>query len=221
MHVLIQDRVIQEAREPLRLLLAGQPLTWDQPPMADASWRVFAGVCSGIAQVVRLFGKEVAFDQWGDKRRLTLTSLSWAPLPYGFGWWIACRPFGGVSFSQDPSDGLSPLLGVRYLDSWPFGFLLHDELDRFVPLLRELVLEQALRLQALDLQDGGEERFTPDSLEAALLRASALSPETFVDLHGLGADADLEGWHLRRALHLLCAAAAALERRRDLICLGY
>lgn len=137
MHVLAQERVPSEARPYIQHLLSGQELLWDQAPLAEEPWRVYAGVSSGAAQVARLFGKEVGFDQWGDKRRLTFTSLSWDPLPYSFGWWVACRPFAGVTFSRDPAEGISPLQGVRYLDSWPHGYLLYDEARRFLPMIRE------------------------------------------------------------------------------------
>ncbi len=218
MHVLIQDRVHEEARVHLRHLLGGSPLVWDAPPMAQSTWRCFAGVSSGISQVVRLFGKEVGFDQWGQMRRLTLTTLSWDPLPYDFGWMVICRPFGGVTFQQDPSTGVSPLIGMRYLTSWPHGYLLRDELTRFVPMLRERLIDQILRLYAKE-----EDAPTMDRnwLEATLLHADELAPSDFVDIFGMGDPDDIECWQMQRALILLSSAQAAMRRDRDLVCLGF
>ena len=216
MHVLVEDRLPSGSKSSVRQLLSGQELLWDRPPLANESWRVYSGISSAIAQVARLFGKEVEFDQWGDMGRLTLTTLSWEPLPYDFGWHLACRPFGGVVFRDDPKE-MPPPLAVRYVESWPHGYFTLDELKRFEAPLREIVIQLVARCQPaedpLDI-DRAE-------LEMLLMEAHTLSNAHFVDLFGTFDDEDMLGWQVRRALLLLRAVAAARAQGKDLIAVGY
>lgn len=219
MHVLVEERVVEPARPHVRRLLQGQPLIWDASPLAREPWTVYAGICSAVAQVVRLFGKEVEFDQWGEQRRLTLATVSWDPLPYQFGWQLACRPFAGVQFVREP-ETLDPRLGLRYLSSWTHGYFTRDELSRLTPALRELVIASIIRLQRRHASGPGLDR---DTLETLLLEAHKLPQGTFVDLFSLGGhdDDDVEAWTMRRALIALRAANEARAQGRDLIALGY
>lgn len=215
MHVLVEDRVSKPARAHMRKLLAGDELIWDQPPMAQEPWGVYAAVCSAMAQIVRLFGKEIEFDQWGEQRRLSWVSMSWDPLPYDFAWNIICRPFGGVTFSREP-DEMPTLLKLRYLASWTHGHLSNEELQRFIPLLREVVIATILQSQ------GPEGRWERQELEGLMLEAHNLKKNIFMDLYGFGDDSDDTAmWLTRRALMLLRAAQRASAMNRDLFALGY
>lgn len=185
--------------------------------MAAEPWRVYAGVSSAVAQVARLFGKEVEVDQWGDMGRLTLTTVSWEPLPYGFGWWLACRPFGGVVFEDDPHE-MPPGMAIRYVTSWPHGYLTRDELARFEAPLRELVIQSFLRCQDQLEDPPGVGR---EELEDLLMSAHTLSTGQLVDLFGAWDDEDSLGWQLRRALILLRAVGGAKAQNKDLIAVGY
>ncbi len=217
MHVLVEERIQPEARERVRHLLSGRALAWDRPPMALEPWRVFGGVSSAVAQVVRLFGKEVEFDQWGGMQRLTLATLSWEPLPYEFGWWLACRPFGGITFTDDPM-AMPAERALRYLTSWPHGYLTLDELGRFVAPLRERVIDDLLRCQSALEEPPG---LTRDGLEILLRSPHTLSDPQLVDLFGSWDDEELDGWQLRRALMLLRASSGALAQNKDLVAVGY
>lgn len=222
MNVLIKDRTVPQAQEHVRHLLEGHELVWDQPPMAREPWPAFFGVCSAIAQVVRLFGKEVEYDQWGEQRRMTLMTLDWDPLPYDFGWRVLCHPFAGVTFTRDPQD-LPPGVGLRYLMSWTHGHFTQDELRRWIPPLRERLITLALRLQDDLPPDEDNPGFSRRQLEEALMVPHELPRGLFVDLFGLGDDGgeERDAWQLRRALLLLRAMTGALALKRDLVCLGY
>lgn len=215
MHVLLHDRVPNGAKPFVHQLMEGQGLAWDEPPLARAPWSTYAGISSAVAQAARLFGQELEFDVWGEHPRLTWTTLTWEPLPWRFGWWVACRPFAGVSFTKDPAESRSPLDALPYLESWPHGYLLREELRAVVPALRERVAALALQLQDPD------EPLDPARVERVLREPQALSQGDFLDLFAQGCEAEREGWQLRRALILLRAAAQAQSKDADLICLGH
>jgi hypothetical protein len=216
MHVLIQDRVPDLSRKYMHALITGDALVWDTAPLAKETWAVFAGISSGIAQVVRLFGRQLEFDRWGDVRRLSLATLPWDGLPYDFGWRLACRPFAGVEFARTPSE-LSPEKGLAYVASWPHGYLTLDELRRFRAPLSELVRAGVGRM----LAEEDVPPLGPDEVIELLADPRALTQGQFVDLFGFGGDEDVWRWRTRRALILLRAVDGAIELKKDLFSIGY
>ena len=215
MHVLIQDRVPEMSRKYMHKLITGEPVSWDVPPLARETWAVFAGISSAIAQVVRLFGRQLEFDRWADVRRSSLTMLPWEGLPYEFGWWLACRPFAGIEFHNPPAE-MSPEQGLAYVASWPHGYFTVDELRRLRAPLAELVRRGVGQMM--------EEDETPLDAEAVaklLADPRALRQSDFVDLFGFGEDDDVWRWRTRRALILLRAVDGAVEVGKDLIAIGY
>ena len=215
MHVLIQDRVPEASRKYMHRLITGEALVWDAPPLSRETWAVYAGVSSAVAQVVRLFGRQLEFDRWGDVRRSSLTMLPWDGLPYEFGWWLASRPFAGVEFAQPPSE-MSPEEGLAYVASWPHGYLTLDELRRFRAPLADL-----LRRGVAQMTEEDEAPLETGAINRLLEDPRALRKSEFVDLFGFGDDDDVWRWRTRRVLILLRAMDGAIELEKDLLALGY
>jgi hypothetical protein len=216
MTVLLQQRVPEYSRRFLEQIHGGETLIWDEGDLATQTWAVYAGIACGVAQVTRLLGRQLEFDRWGEARRISLATLPWDNLPYGFGWKVACRPFGGVEFANEPWD-MSPVKAMPYINSWPHGYLTHDELRRFRGPLREEVHATLARMMA----DEDPPPVDADTLESLLDDPRSLSHGTFVDLFGFGAAEDVWQWRTRRALILLRAIDGALEIGKDLVCVGY
>lgn len=216
MHVLIQDRVPELSRKYMHRLITGEKLVWDEKPLATETWAVFAGVSSGIAQVVRLFGRQLEFDRWVDARRLSLATLPWDGLPYDFGWRLVCRPFAGVEFALNPAD-LSPEQSLAYVASWPHGYLTHDELKRFRSPLVAMIEGGVARM----MKEDEAPVLSQEDMGRLLADPRGLSQGDFVDLFGFGDDEDVWRWRTRRALILLRAVDGAIELRKDLVAIGY
>ena len=216
MHVLIQQRVPPPSRRYLEQMHAGADIVWDEPSLSTETWTVYAGITSGVAQVVRLLGKQLEFDRWGGARRISLATLPWEGLPYGFGWKVACRPFAGVQFVSEPQD-LSPVSALAYVRSWPHGYLTLDELRRFRGPLAEDLVATLTRAVA-----GDEHAQIAEEEVAELLQdPRSLDQGSFAELFGFGDSEDIWTWRTRRALILLRAMDGALEVGKDLVCVGY
>ncbi len=216
MHVLIQDRVPEPSRKYMHALITGQPLVWDAPPLRTETWAVYSGISSGVAQVVRLFGRQMEFDRWEDERRLSLATLPWDGLPYDFGWRLTCRPFAGVEFQDSPSE-LPPEDALPYASSWPHGYLTLDEMRRFRAPLGELVERGVARM----MEEEEAPPLGPEEIATLLVDPRSLSQGQFVDLFGFGGNEDVWRWRTRRALILLRAVDGAVELKKDLFALGY
>ena len=208
--VLINDQVPTEARPYVDKILDGEGVFWDLPPLAAESWEVYSGLTGFYSQLLRLLGRDVGFDVWSGWQRSRWISSDWHPLSRDFGWKIACRPLRGIFFRHDQE---SMPDAMRYLASWPHGWLKLSECREYAPYLHQ-------RLCILAEEIGVE--WTDAQVEERLARPEELTRDQRFDLNNLCAGrTDGKVWQFQRGLALFEAIRKAVTMEKDLISVGY
>lgn len=208
--VLVNDQVTAKARPYVDKILDGEGVFWDLPPLTSESWEIYAGLTGFYSQLLRLLCKDVGFDVWPGWERSLWLSCDWHPLSREFGWKVACRPLKGVIFRREQA----PLpQAMRYLASWPHGWLTLDECREYAPYLH-------LRLSELGQKIGLE--WSEDELSAKLLTPEKLTRDERFEINNVCAGRrESEVWQFQRALALYEAARKAIKAERDLISVGF
>lgn len=208
--VLVNDQVSAEARPYVDKILDGEGVFWDLPPLKNESWEVYAGLTGFYSQILRLLGKDVGFDVWPGWERSLWLSSDWHPLSREFGWKIACRPIKGVLFRREQP----PMpQAIRYLASWPHGWLTLEECRQYAPYLH-------LRLSELGQQIGLE--WPAKEIEDKLRLPELLNREERFEINNICAGRrEPAVWQFQRSLALYEAMRKAIDAERDLISVGF
>ncbi len=208
--VLANEQVPASARDYVDRILDGEALFWDLTPLAKESWEVYAGLCGFYAQLLRLLCRDISIDVWPGLRRSEWISSDWRPLTRDFGWKIACRPIRGVAFRDE-----KPTMprALRYLTSWPHGWLTLEECRSYAPYLHRCLCELAIEI-GLD--------WDLATLEKRLGQPERLDRNDRFELNNLCAGRQGRGvWQFQRGFALYEAMKVAIEREKDLISVGY
>jgi hypothetical protein len=208
--VLINDQVPDEARPYVEKILDGEGVFWDLAPLAAESWEVYAGLTGFYSQLLRLLGRDVGFDVWSGWQRSRWITSDWHPISREFGWNIACRPLRGVFFRHDQQNMPDAL---RYLASWPHGWLKLAECRDYAPYLHHRICE---------LGDEIGVEWTLSEMERRLSRPEELTDDDRFELNNVCAGRDdAKVWQFQRGLALFEAMRKAVAMEKDLISVGY
>ncbi len=210
LQVLANDQVPPRGEGYIEQILKGEPLRWDVGPLAEESWEVYAGIGGFYGQFVRLLGRDVAMDMWPGFERASWISSDWHPLGREFGWKVACRPLPGIEF-RHLYRGMPEAL--RYVASWPHGWLSLEECRDAAPYVHRRLVELAIELDlGWPIEDVGQRLGNPE----------LMSRDEWFDVHNLCAGRrDRRAWQFERGLVLLKAMRRTIDRERDLISVGY
>ncbi len=205
--VLAHDMGDDTAEAAIARMRAGEPLVWDGLPMRAASWRTYAAMSGFFAAVYRLVGTAVHFDAWPDGLRLQYLLADWYPLDRDFGCWLSCRPPSSVVFERfDVGDVMSR---EAYVETFPHGWIRHEEIEGALPGVHRLLNELALGLGAEG--DGPMSDVPP---------GTPLPQAQWFEVTTLD-DGSLEGWQVQRTLAAYQAMCAAVQMGRDLVTVGF
>lgn len=208
--VLVNDQVSAEARPYVDKILDGEGVFWDLPPLKNESWEVYAGLTGFYSQLFRLLCKDVGFDVWPGWERSQWLAADWHPLSREFGWKIACRPFKGVLFRREQA---SMPQAMRYLASWPHGWLSLEECRQYAPYLH-------LRLSELGQQIGLE--WSKTTIKEKLLATEKLDRDERFEINNICAGRrESAVWQFQRSLALYEAMRKAIAAERDLVSVGF
>lgn len=205
--VLVHDLSDALARQSIREMQEGEALVWDGDDLRSGSWETFSELSSFLANVYRLFGRQLAFDAWPDGLRIQYLLADWHPLPKEFGRRVCCRPTPPVRFLNMPRHVSESW--VPYLESHPHGFLARDELPQAIEGLHRIIDQLFCRLTL-------RERSPLDTVAPGSAFPRAARP-AIMNL----TDDGLETWQLQRAVVLYDACCRALAIDKDLIAVGY
>lgn len=205
--VLVHDLSDVLARQAIRGMQDGDMLVWDGHDLRAGSWETFSELSAFLANVYRLFGRQLGFDAWPDGLRIQYLLADWNPLPKEFGRKICCRPTPPVAFESMP-EHISESC-VPYLESYPHGFLARDELPQAIEGLHRIIDQLYCRLTMRD-------RSPFDNVPPG----SAFPRSAMPSVMNL-ADDGLETWQLQRAVVLYNACCGARAIDKDLVAVGY
>lgn len=210
LRVVIRDQVPERAQPYVEKILDGEGVFWDVAPLKQESWEVYAALTGFYSQFLRLVCQDIGLDVWPGWQRSRWVSLDWYPIARDLGWKVACRPLRGVFFRHTQPEMPE---AVRYLASWPHGWLSFDECEAYAPYLAELLVRLGREVGL----EWGETQ-----LERRFTRPGAMDREARFDLFNICADRDTpQVWQLLRGWALLEAMREAITDGRDLISLGY
>ena len=206
--VLSEDIADATARAGVKRMLEGETWNWDRGPMRECAWETFRDASGYFAGAFRLFGRLVGFDAWPDGGRLQWILADWHPMDRAVGFHVSCRPLRGLRFHGFPGSDRDAI--TTYLECYPHGYLLRDELPGVISGLHRLIGELVSRLS------GGE----TDNPLAELAPGGGFPRESMLNVMTLD-DGSLEGWQLGRAVLLYDAVCRAAGMDRDLVSVGY